>query len=80
MRRPAPKYHRTMTATDIGADGADYGEIAEALGVSRQRVQQIERAALLKARRWIEENLPGVDLTDLLPGLEHGRPDEAQGS
>ena len=79
MRRPAPKYHRTMTATAIEADGADYGEIAAELGVSRQRVQQIERAALLKARRWVEENLPGIDLTDLLPGLEHGRHDESQG-
>ncbi len=33
----------------------DQGEVAEIMGLSRQRVQQIERSAILKLRRGLRE-------------------------
>ena len=39
-------------------------EIASELGVTHQRVQQIERRALKKCRRWCAQH--GLRLTDLL--------------
>ena len=45
-----------------------HAEIAEELGVSQQRIQQIERLALRKCRRWCEKR--GLCLADLLPLAE----------
>ena len=44
-----------------------YAEIGEALGLTRQRVHQIEREALRKCRAWCEAR--GLDLSDLLEDL-----------
>lgn len=43
-------------------------EVAEALGVTRQRADQIQRQALAKCRRVLEAR--GMCLADLIPGIE----------
>lgn len=43
-------------------------EVAEALGVTRQRADQIQRQALAKCRRALEAR--GMCLADLIPGIE----------
>ncbi len=43
-------------------------EVADALGVTRQRADQIQRQALAKCRRVLEAR--GLSLADLMPGSE----------
>ena len=43
-------------------------EIAERLGISRQRVDQIEREAMRKVRRMMKERFSGSDFFDDLEG------------
>lgn len=45
-------------------NGRELAEVAAELGVSRQRIQQIERRALRKCRTWCEQR--GLDLDLLL--------------
>lgn len=49
----------------IEPDGVTYEEIGEQLGVSHTRVQQIEKRAIRKCRRWCAEH--GYEPGDLLP-------------
>lgn len=58
-----------LTAED--RPGASLGEVAEALGVTRQAVQQIEVRAIRKCRAWCERH--GYRLEDL---LDTGRPSD----
>lgn len=54
---PLPKMRREqyeMTAT----------QVAEVMGISRQRVEHIERRALLKIRRMLKERFAGSDFFD----------------
>lgn len=56
-RDPLPKMGREqyeMTAT----------QVAEVMGISRQRVEHIERRALLKIRRMLKERFAGGDFFD----------------
>ncbi|MCP5306058.1 MAG: hypothetical protein H6953_11495 [Chromatiaceae bacterium] len=39
-------------------------EVGDVLGLSAERVRQIEASALKKCRRWAEQR--GLDLTDLI--------------
>ena len=48
-------------------------EIGDEMGISRERVRQLEHRALQKCRRWCDRH--GYDLADLLPTLRY-QPDE----
>ncbi len=55
-----------------------HDEIAAELGVTRQRVQQLERRALAKCRRECERR--GLALADLVPACdERHEPDRLEG-
>lgn len=41
---------------DLRRDGMTLEEVGKALGVTRERIRQIEVAALRKCRRWCERN------------------------
>lgn len=45
--------------------GMSHAEIAAALGISRQRVEQLEKRALRKLRRGLERMFNSEDLADL---------------
>lgn len=64
MRPPDPR-------APPAAIGMTLEEIAMALGVSRERVRQIEERALRRCRQWCERH--GYELADL---LDTGRPSE----
>ena len=61
-------------AERLREDGLTCEQIAAELGVSRVRVQQLERQALRKARRWCEKNgLSFEVLTSAWPQPERGQ-------
>ena len=63
-------------AERLREDGLTCEQIAAELGVSRVRVQQLERQALRKARRWCEAHgLAFEDLTSAWPQPERVRRD-----
>ena len=63
-------------AERLREDGLTCEQIAAELGVSRVRVQQLERQALRKARRWCEAHgLAFEDLTSAWPRPEWVRRD-----
>ena len=49
---------------ELRRDGLTLEEVARELGVSRERIRQIEHSALRKAMRWAEKH--GYRLEDLL--------------
>lgn len=49
---------------ELRRDGCTLEEVARELGVSRERIRQIEHSALRKARRWAEKH--GYRPEDLL--------------
>lgn len=59
----------TCCATAMTFDRS-YSEVAQSLGLSRQAVEQIERRALIKCRKWCETH--GYELSDLVPDGEIG--------
>lgn len=54
-----------MLDTQLREDGFTLEEIAAELGVSKERVRQIERTALRKCRRWCRRH--GWRFEDLVP-------------
>ena len=67
---PPQPYRRAperMRATKATYGGCTLEEVAQHLGVTRQAVQQTEKRALEKCKRWCEER--GLDLWDMLDQL-----------
>ncbi len=55
MRRLTPR-ERLVLVRSFGLDGApaaSRSDIGRAIGLSRERVRQIEEAALVRLRRWL---------------------------
>jgi hypothetical protein len=76
MHEDRPPPMTTTNRAEAGASRADDGQldgdtlatVATVLGLSRERVRQIEREALVKCARWCEAR--GYQLADLLPDNE----------
>ncbi len=68
MRRPEREPRGSISASRVTLGDAGlmtFEECAAALGITHQRVAQIERQALRKCRAWCERH--GYQLADLLP-------------
>jgi len=65
-------------ADTLGADGESLDAIARELGISAERVRQLERSALRKLYRWCLER--GLAFADLSPDrtirVDLGEPDQ----
>ena len=63
-RMTNPKSRKPNQVQGIDYDGMNQQEVADALGISRTAVQQIERRAYIKIKRELAKRLKNI--TDLL--------------